>query len=138
MNNLSIVGRMTKDVELSTTPTGIEFTRFNVAVPSEFKTPTGEKKADFFSCVAWRENAKNIVKFFKKGYPIGIVGSMNSRTYETADGTSQLMWEVNVKQFYFVGSFEEPGEENKSKAKSKTPAPELIPADDLDDDSLPF
>lgn len=142
MNNISIVGRVTKDVETETTNSGIEYARFNVAVQSEFRTADGEKKADFFPCIAWRETAKNIAKYFKKGYPIGIVGSMNSRTYEKADGTNQLIWELNVKTFSFVGGSNDEEKENKpTKTKSKkatsTPA-ELTPIDPDDDDDLPF
>ena len=140
MNNISIVGRITKDVELQTTNSGIEFTRFNVAVQSEFKTVDGEKKADFFTCIAWRENAKNIAKFFKKGNPIGIMGSMNSRSYEKEDGSTQNIWELNVKNFSFVGSSNEESEENKQTTKSKksNTQKELTPIDDIDDDDLPF
>ena len=140
MNNISIVGRITKDVELQTTSSGIEFTRFNVAVQSEFKTADGEKKADFFTCIAWRENAKNIAKFFKKGNPIGIMGSMNSRSYEKEDGSTQNIWELNVKNFSFVGSSNEESEENKQTTKSKksNTQKELTPIDDIDNDDLPF
>jgi single-strand DNA-binding protein len=143
MNNISIVGRITKDVETETTTSGIEYARFNVAVQSEYRTADGEKKADFFPCVAWRETANNIAKYFKKGYPIGIVGSMNSRTYEKTDGTNQLIWEINVKTFSFVGGSNDEEKENKlTKTKTKTKKATSIPAEltpfDPDDDDLPF
>lgn len=142
MNNISIVGRVTKDVETETTNSGIEYARFNVAVQSEFRTVDGEKKADFFPCVAWRETAKNIAKYFKKGYPIGIIGSMNSRTYEKTDGTNQLIWELNVKTFSFVGGSNDEEKENKptkTKSKKATSTPtELTLIDPDDDDDLPF
>ena len=141
MNSISIVGRVTKDVETETTNSGIEYARFNVAVQSEFRTADGEKKADFFPCIAWRETAKNIAKYFKKGYPIGIVGSMNSRTYEKTDGTNQLIWELNVKTFSFVGGSNDEEKENnpttKSKKATSTPA-ELTPIDEDMEDDLPF
>lgn len=130
MNNISIVGRITKDVELSKTTSGLEFTRFNVAVQSEFKNEDGERLADYFRCVAWRDNAKNIAKYFKKGYPIGIVGSMNCRRYEKANGDTDSIWEVNVKNFYFVGSTNEEKEVSNNSKKN-----ELEP---IDDDNLPF
>ena len=141
MNNISIVGRLTKDVELSTTASGIEFARFNVAVASEFKGADGEKQADFFICIAWRETAKNIVKFFKKGYPIGLMGSMNSRSYKKEDGSKQLVWELNVKNFSFVGSSNDENEKpetNKGSEKSKKETQMQITPVDEDDDNLPF
>lgn len=139
MNNISIVGRVTKDVELQTTNSGIEFARFNVAVQSEFKTADGERKADFFTCIAWRETAKNIAKYFKKGYPIGVIGSMNSRSYEKEDGTTQSLWELNVKTFSFVGGSNDEEKETKP-TKSKSSKGSSTPADltPIDDDDLPF
>ena len=139
MNNISIVGRVTKDVELQQTNSGIDFARFNVAVQSEFKTADGERKVDFFTCIAWRETAKNIAKYFKKGNFIGVIGSMNSRSYEREDGTQQQIWELNVKNFSFAGSNEEMKEnEQKQTKKATSSQPELTPIDPDDDDNLPF
>ena len=141
MNNISIVGRLTKDVEIQTTASGIEFARFNVAVASEFKTPDGERQADFFICIAWRENAKNIAKYFKKGNPIGIMGSMNSRSYEKEDGSKHTVWELNVKNFAFVGSTNEETEKaetSKGSKKSKNETQMQFTPVDEDDDNLPF
>lgn len=135
MNNIAIVGRLTKDVEIEATHSGIEYARFNVAVQSEFKTADGERKADFFPCIAWRDTANNIAKYFKKGNPIGVVGSINSRTYERPDGTSQVIWEVNVKNFSFVGSSGE--ETTKTKAEYQT-SMKLEPIDEDMDEDLPF
>lgn len=138
MNNISIVGRVTKDVEIQTTNSGIDYARFNVAVTSEMKTVDGERQADFFICVAWRETAKNIAKYFKKGYPIGITGSMNSRSYEKEDGSKQTVWELNVKNFYFVGSSSEEQKETKSTAKTKQATQSSMDLEPIDDDDLPF
>lgn len=143
MNNISIVGRITKDIEVTTTTTGVKYARFNVAVQSEIKTADGERQADFFICVAWRENAENIAKYFKKGSPIGIVGSMNSRNYEKSDGTKQTVWEINVKNFSFVGGADpesNPDEKkSKSKSTSKKAEQQTLDMEELDDDDgLPF
>lgn len=135
MNNIAIVGRLTKDVETGTTNSGIEYARFNVAVQSEFKTADGERKADFFPCIAWRDTANNIAKYFKKGNPIGVVGSINSRTYERADGTNQVIWEINVKNFSFVGSSSE--ETSKTKTEVQT-SMKLEPLDEDTEVDLPF
>lgn len=139
MNNISIVGRVTKDITTQTTASGIDYARFNVAVTSEIKTADGERGVDFFICVAWRETAKNIAKYFKKGSPIGLTGAMNSRFYEKEDGTKQPVWELNVKNFYFVGSSSEESQEtNSSKSKTKTESQTAMKLDPIDDDDLPF
>ena len=142
MNNISIVGRLTKDIELSTTPTGVRYTRFNVAVPSEFKSGDGERLTDFFVCIAWREIAETIAKYFKKGYPIGVMGSMNSRSYKKEDGVNQTIWELNVKNFSFIGTLDDKEEKATSKqtqtSKPKTPTQMGIPLTEDEEDDLPF
>lgn len=146
MNNISIVGRVVRDIEISTTTTNVKYARFNVAVQSEIKTADGERQADFFMCVAWRETAETIAKYFKKGSPIGLMGSMNSRSYEKSDGTKQLVWELNVKNFSFVGGTQEEDKADKPKASSgskkkttkKTEEPTLLDMEEIDDDGLPF
>lgn len=139
MNNISIVGRVTKDITTQTTSSGIDYVRFNVAVTSDIKTADGERGVDFFSCVAWRETANNIAKYFKKGYPIGLTGAMNSRYYEKEDGSKQIVWELNVRNFYFVGSLSEETQETKpSKSKTKKESQAEIKLDPIDDDGLPF
>lgn len=140
MNNISIVGRVTKDITTQTTSSGIDYVRFNVAVTSDIRTADGERGVDFFSCVAWRETANNIAKYFKKGYPIGLTGAMNSRSYEKEDGSKQIVWELNVRNFYFVGSLSEETQETKpSKSKPKKESQAEMKLDPLDDDDgLPF
>lgn len=130
MNNISIVGRITRDLELATTTSGIKTLKFNVAVKSEFKAADGSKLTDFFTCVAWRETAETISKYFKKGQAIGIIGTMNSRAYEYK-GENRLVWELNVKSFDFVSSNEENAEKKPNKAKNE----DLIP---IEDDDCPF
>lgn len=126
MNNISIVGRLTRDVELSTTASGISLARFTVAVNSDVKNANGEREVDFFSCVAWRNTAENIAKFFKKGSFIGVIGSMNSRTYETSKGEKKIIWELNVKGFSFAG-------EKQKEEKEEIQLEEIE-----EDDDFPF
>ena len=135
MNNISIVGRLTKDVELQTTSTNVNYIRFGVAVTSDFKTTNGEKQTDFFNCVAWRGTAENIATYFKKGTPIGLIGSMNSRMYDDRNGNKQIIWELNVRNFYFVGSAKEENQNTQSEKPTRKAPTQLADAEDTD---LPF
>lgn len=132
MNNISIVGRLTKDVDLATTSSRVSVARFGVAVPSEFKDADGNKKTDFFNCVAWRETAEVISKHFKKGQHIAIIGSMNSRSYEDRNGTRQTLWEINVKGFSFCSNSESKSETNQKQDIKQ------ITLTDVSDEDLPF
>ena len=136
MNNISISGRLVKDIELSRTANGTTLTRFNVAVPSELKDENGDRKADFFICIAWRENAESIAKYFKKGSPIELYGSMNSRSY-VKDGKTSTIWELNVKGWGFAQTNKDETQETKSNKSKKGSQAELTPIDESDED-LPF
>ena len=137
MNIISISGRVVKDIELSQTANGTTLTRFNVAVPSELKDENGDRKADFFICIAWRENAESIAKYFKKGSPIELYGSMNSRSYRTKEGTTSTIWELNVKGWGFGNQSKDENQETKTNKSKKESQAELTPIDE-DDDDLPF
>lgn len=138
MNNISISGRVVKDIELSKTVNGITLTRFNVAVPSELKDENGDRKADFFICIAWRENAESIAKYFKKGSPIELYGSINSRSYTTKAGTTSTIWELNVKGWGFGNQSKDENQETKSNKSKKGSQAELMPIDEDMDEDLPF
>lgn len=101
--NLSIVmGRLTADPELRTTTTGLSVTSFTVAVDRKYKS--GEnRQADFIDCVAWRETADFITRFFKKGQMIAVYGSTQTRMVENKNGHKYKVSEINVDSVSFCG-----------------------------------
>ena len=103
MNKVEIIGRLTKDPELRTTANGVSVCSFTVAVNRRFKNPQGEYEADFINCVAWRNSAEILAKYFKKGNMVGIVGSIQTRNYEK-DGSKMYITEVLVEEVHFVVS----------------------------------
>ena len=76
LNNVVLVGRITKDPELFYTQNKVGYSRFTLAVnrPADKE---GERQVDFIDCIVWRDNAKNLVKYISKGDMLGIVGSIN-------------------------------------------------------------
>lgn len=74
LNRVVLVGRLTKDPELSYTPNGTAVANFTVAVNRPFSNQQGEREADFINCVIWRKQAENLVNYMKKGSMIGIDG----------------------------------------------------------------
>lgn len=132
MNNINLVGRLTRDVELRTTQSGVNTARFTVAVDRE-----GNKdKTDFIPCVAWRSTADFIAKYFHKGSPISITGALHSETYEK-DGENRTIYQVNVEKVRFV-----PRDKNVTAVLKTEPDPEE-PKDEFeelinDDSELPF
>ena len=123
MNKITIIGRITKDIQVTTTNSGVDFARFNVAVKGKTRDAQGNLNTDFFNCIAWKEKAKIIEKYCKKGDNIALIGAMTSRSYDK-DGARQTFWELTVEDVEFLGG----GKEQKSE-------PSLI---EIDDDGLPF
>ena len=104
MNNAVLVGRLTRDPETRTTQSGIAVTSFTLAVDRRFKDKeTGEYGADFIRCTAWRQTAEFIDKYFRKGSKLGVIGSIQTGSYEK-DGRTVYTTEVVVDEAYFVES----------------------------------
>lgn len=104
MNKVILVGNLTKDPEQRTTPSGVSVVTFTVAVQRKFKSQDGQYQADFISCVAWRSTAEFIGKYFSKGSKIGVVGNIQTRNYDDANGVRKYVTEVVVDEAEFVTS----------------------------------
>ena len=90
LNSVIIMGRLTADPELRTTPNGVSVTSFTVAVDRRFQKQGEEKQTDFISVVAWRQTADFVTRFFKKGQMIAVQGSLQVRNYEDKTEISVL------------------------------------------------
>lgn len=111
MNVITLMGRMTSTPELKTTNNGTSVTSFNLAVDRSY-TPKGqEKQTDFIPCVAWRNTAEFITKYFRKGSRIAVKGELQQRTYTANDGSKRNVYEVIVDGAFFCESKAEPSVE---------------------------
>lgn len=97
MNNITLVGRLTAQPELKTTPSGTEVLNFTVA------DNKGKDRCYFIDCVAFKNNAEFINKYFNKGTWIGITGEIQTRTYKDKDEKSHKVTEILVNKVDFVG-----------------------------------
>ena len=104
MNKAILVGRLTRDPELRTTANGVSVCSFSIAVNRRFKNAEGGYDADFINCVAWRQQAEFMAKYFAKGRMVGVVGSIQTRHYDNKDGQKVYVTEVAVDEVHFVDS----------------------------------
>lgn len=105
MNVVALMGRLTADVEVSHTPNGVAVCKFTIAVD---RYSNGERKADFINCVAWRETAENIARFFRKGSKIAVNGSIQTRQFQDKEtGKNRVAFEVVVDRFHFCEKSEQ-------------------------------
>ena len=97
LNTVILMGRMTSDPELKKTPSGVSVLTFTVAVNRM------KEKTDFLECVAWRNTAEFISKYFRKGQMIAVKGSIQTRSYQDKQGNKRKAVEVLVDKADFCG-----------------------------------
>ena len=133
MNKAILNGRLTKDPELKTTPSGISVCSFTLAVNRRFKNAEGGYDADFINCVAWRQQAEFITKYCSKGGMLGVVGNIQTRNYEK-DGQRVYVTEIMVEEVQALNS-----KSNSEQTQGSNDAFNQIPNMPMpQDDDLPF
>lgn len=116
INNVTLVGRLTRDSELKFTSNGSAVATFNLAVNRNFKTQDGEREADFINCVIWRKHAEALANYAKKGTLIGVVGRIQTRNYENQQGQKIFVTEVVCDNFQLL----ERRDSSKSQSNNNT------------------
>ena len=102
-NRAILIGRLVADPEMRTTPNGINVATFRIAVDRPF-SKNAEKKADFITIVAWRQQAEFVCRYFSKGRAIGVEGSIQTRDYTDKEGNRRYAFEVVADRVFFVES----------------------------------
>ena len=145
MNNVSLLGRVVRDIELKYTGNGTAVANFTIAVDRRFKNANGEYDADFIDIVVWRQSAEFVSKYFKKGSPIAVVGSIQTRNYENNEGRKVYVTEVIADNVGFV-----PRDNSQQQSQQQNNSPfanvdfnsndpfETNNAADIDNSDLPF
>lgn len=104
INNVVLVGRLTKDPDLRYTGNGQAVATFTLAVNRNFTNQNGEREADFVNCVIWRKAAENFANYAKKGSQIGVTGRIQTRNYENQQGQRVFVTEVVADNFQLLES----------------------------------
>lgn len=137
INNVVLIGRLTRDVELRYTPSNIAVATFNLAVNRNFKNQDGEREADFINCVMWQKSAENLANWTRKGMLIGITGRIQIRSYENQQGQRVYVTEVVADSFQVLEKRDNSA--NQSSMDSQMPPNfENSRPMDISDDDLPF
>lgn len=104
INNVVLVGRLTKDPDLRYTQSGTAVANFTLAVNRTFTNQDGEREADFINCVIWRKAAENLANMVGKGAQIGVTGRIQTRNYENKEGQRVFVVEVVAENFQMLES----------------------------------
>lgn len=104
LNEIILMGRLTRDPELRRTGTGTAVTSFSLAVDRDYKDQNGEKETDFIDVVAWRGTAEFVSKYFAKGRMTVVEGRLQVRDWTDKDGAKRRSYEVVAENVYFGDS----------------------------------
>ena len=104
MNSVCLLGRLTATPEQKSTTNGVSVTSFTVAVDRTYQPKGAERQTDFINCVAWRNTAEFICRYFQKGQRIALQGSLQSRSYTDKNGNNRTVFEVVVDNAFFAES----------------------------------
>ncbi|MCT4381586.1 single-stranded DNA-binding protein [Leuconostoc pseudomesenteroides] len=147
INRVVLIGRLTKDVELRYTQSGVAVGTFSLAVNRQFTNASGEREADFINGVIWRKAAENFANFTHKGALVAIEGRLQTRNYEDGNGKRVYVTEVVADNFSLL---EKKSDGQQSAPKSQAPDPFSNQGNqnkfagsgnteiDISDDDLPF
>lgn len=134
MNKVILIGNLTRDPDYGETQSGISFCNFSIAVNRPYNDSNGERQTDFFNIKTWRGQADNCAKYLRKGSKVGVVGSLQTRTYEDNDGNKRNVTEIVANEVEFLSSANK-SDESGETTRAQRNRPELEP---IDDGNLPF
>ena len=118
MNNVVLVGRLTREPSMRYTPSGVAVANFSLAVDRPFANADGKKECDFIDIVAWRKTAETCAEYLDKGRLVGVEGRLQIRSYEDKEGNKRKVAEVVANNVRFLDS----------KKKDEQATPESAPA----------
>ena len=138
MNKIILIGNLTRDPESGSTQSGVNFTRFNIAVNRPFANANGERVADYFDIICWRQLAERCAKYLFKGSKVGINGSVQRRQYEDRDGIKRTSFDVVADEVEFLTP--KSGSTGRDSSQSGTPEEphHISDMQPVDNDELPF
>lgn len=134
MNKVILIGNLTRDPDYGETQSGISFCNFSIAVNRLYADSNGERQTDFFNIKTWRGQADNCAKYLRKGSKVGVVGSLQTRTYEDNDGNKRNVTEIVANEVEFLSSANK-SDDSDETTRAQRNRPELEPIDDGD---IPF
>lgn len=140
VNYAVLLGRLTADPELRSTKNGTSVVTFTVAVDRGYSKKENEKQTDFINCVAFRETANHISRWFGKGRMIAVEGSIQTRNYEDKQGNKRTATELIVNKAHFTGEKKQDSQQTYQDNSYQQPAqPDYISDPNvISDDVIPF
>ena len=139
MNKITLIGNLTHDPEVRSTPNGVTVCTFNIAVNRRFAPQGGEKVTDFFRINAWRQLGDTCAKYLSKGRKVAVIGELQARTDEAKDGTTRMSLDVSADEVEFLSPRQQDDGSGYSAPRQSNAAPQdLAGFTDIQSDDIPF
>lgn len=132
MNKITLIGNLTHDPEVRSTPNGITVCSFTIAVNRRFGPQGGERPTDFFRINAWRQLGEGCARHLGKGRKVAVIGELQARTYEAKDGTTRMSLDVQADEVEFLS----PKQQEETSAQKQEA--DLNNFSDVSADDIPF
>ena len=136
MNKVILIGNLTRDPELTETPSGVAVCRFAIAVSRDYANADGTRETDFFNITVWRGRAETCGKYLKKGNKVAVIGSLQTRSYEDKDGVKRNVTDIVANEVEFLTPKNVQSDDiDMPVASARRERPQL---EEVDDNQLPF
>lgn len=135
MNKITLIGNLTHDPEIRSTPSGVTICTFTIAVNRRFANSDGDRQTDFFRINAWRQLGENCGRYLSKGRKVAVIGELQARQYEAKDGSTRMSLDVSADEVEFLTPKDATGDNN---APSVPRTDENGFFTDINSDDLPF
>lgn len=139
MNKITLIGNLTHDPEVRSTPNGVTVCTFTIAVNRRFAQQGGERVTDFFRINAWRQLGENCARYLAKGRKVAVIGELQARTYEGKDGATRMSLDVSADEVEFLTPRSQDEGSGYSAPRQSNAAPQdLAGFTDIQSDDIPF
>lgn len=134
MNKITLIGNLTHEPEIRSTPSGVSVCSFTISVNRKFANASGERPTDFFRINAWRQLGENCMRYLGKGRKVAVIGELQARTYEAKDGTTRMSLDVQADEVEFLS----PKQKDDGYENQADNAPDMTQFSDVSADDIPF
>jgi single-strand DNA-binding protein len=141
MNIITLIGNLTADPEVRSTPSGVTVCSFTIAVNRRFANSEGERQTDFFRINAWRQLGEVCAKHLAKGRKVAVVGELQARMYDAKNGEKRMSLDVAADEVEFLSPAEKAETKPQKKSKENSDGYDQTPADEwatINTNDLPF
>ena len=137
MNKITLIGNLTHDPEVRSTPNGVTVCSFTIAVNRRFASGAGgARPTDFFRINAWRQLGETCARYLSKGRKVAVIGELQARTYEAKDGTTRMSLDVQADEVEFLSPKQQ--EDGAAPAPRADNAQDMAGFTDIQSDDIPF